>query len=153
MVGHACPIFRLAEERADVAEALLAVHAPHKNLLVRLFERVQEHLDALGLAVVCERVLVALARTRGLLERGETLFAPQVRIIEILRDLAEPHAHAALAAEAVEGVHRAEEGLARQLLGDALAPGKREKIAVHIVKVHGIHLFKICQRPRPLSIY
>ena len=139
-----------AEELADVAKALLAVHAPEKDLLVRLFERVQKRLDALGLAAVGERLLVALARACGLLERGEALFAPQVRIIEILRDLAEPHAHAALAAKAVKGVHRAEERLARQLLGDALAPGQREKIAVHIVKVHGVHLFKIRQRPHPL---
>ena len=75
---------------------------------------------------------------RQVFERHKALFAPQVRIVEILGDLAEPDAHAALAAEAAEGVHRAEKRLARQLLGDALAPGKREKIAVHIVKVHGV---------------
>ena len=132
VVGHACPIFRLAEERADVAKALLAVHAPHKDLLVRLFERVQERLDALGLAAIFKRFLVAFLGDPAVFERHKALFAPQVRIIEILGDLAEPDAHAALAAEAAEGVHRAEKRLARQLLGDALAPGKREKIAVHM---------------------
>ena len=150
MVGHACPIFRLAEERADVAKALLAVHAPHKDLLVRLSERVQEHLDARGLAAIFKRFLVAFLGDPAVFERHKALFAPQVRIIEILGDLAEPHAHAALAAEAVEGVHRAEKRLARQLFGDALAPGKREKIAVHIVKVHGVDLFKLRQHPHPL---
>ena len=52
MIRHACPVFRLAEERADVAEALLTVHAPHEDLLVRLSERVQQFLDARGLAVI-----------------------------------------------------------------------------------------------------
>ena len=83
-------------------------------------------------------------------KRGEALFAPQLRIIEILRDLAEPHAHAALAPKVVEGVHRTEKRLTRQLLGDALAPGQRKQIPVHVVEVHGVHLFKIRQRPHPL---
>ena len=52
VIRHACPVFRLAEERADVAEALLTVHAPHEDLLVRLSERVQQFLDACGLAVI-----------------------------------------------------------------------------------------------------
>ena len=96
---------------------------------------------------------MALLGDPAVFERGKPLLAPQVRIIQILRDLAEPHAHAALAPKAVEGVHRAEKRLARQLLGDALAPGQREKIAVHVVEVHGVHLFKIRQRPHPLSVY
>ena len=93
---------------------------------------------------------MALLGDLAVFERGEALFAPQLRIIEILRDLAEPDAHAALAAKAVEGVHRTEKRLTRQLLGGTLASGQREKIPVHIVEVHGVHLFKIRQRPPPL---
>ena len=96
---------------------------------------------------------MALPGDLAVFERGEALFAPQLRIIEILRDLAEPHAHAALAAKAVEGVHRTEKRLTRQLLGGTLASGQREKIPVHIIEVHGVHLFKIRQRPPPLSVY
>ena len=73
---------------------------------------------------------MALLGDPAVFERGEPLFAPQLRIIEILRDLAEPHAHAALAAKVVEGVHRAEKRLARQLLGGTLAPGQRKQIPI-----------------------
>lgn len=132
VIRHARPVFRLAEERADIAEALLAVHAPHKDLLVGLFERMQQRLDARGLAAVLECLLVALFGDLTVFERGKALLAPQVRIIEILRDLAQPDAHAALAPKAAEGVHRAEKRLARQLLGDALAPGQRKQIPVHV---------------------
>ena len=113
----------------------------------------QQRLDARGLAAVLERLLVALFGDLTVFERGKALLAPQVRIIEILRDLAQPDAHAAFPAKAAEGVHRAEKRLARQLLGDALAPGQRKQIPVHVVEVHGVHLFKIRQRPHPLSVY
>ena len=71
-------------------------------------------------------------RNRGI---GDVLLLAALREVGVFRDLTEPHAHIAVALEAVDCLHRAEEGLLCQLLGEIVAAGERAEIAVNVVEI------------------
>ena len=74
MIDHAGPVFRLAEQLTDVAEAELAEDAQGEDLLVGLRQLVQDAVQA-----------AALVPVQGLRLRARGLVRPLGQLVQRLR--------------------------------------------------------------------
>ena len=148
MIGDAGPVLVLTKDTANLFEAQLGEHAPHKHFFVWLRNIVQDLLNSLnflfadqllrksrrGIRKVLQNIKVRLLNLSGLFDMG---------IVAVLGNLAKPDTHVTVAPEAIYGMHCLEECFAGDLFGYMIIAGKTPDVQIHIIEVCIVQLLEI----------
>ena len=152
VVGHAGPVVRFGEDISDLLVGKIREYPPHEYLPVRFRQVMKDGLNAPGLLADGQQLLrrcAAVRLFRQLIQWCCSLLLAQRGDVAVSGDLAQPHPNVALAAEFSNAVQGLEKGLAGDLLRHVLAAGKAADIAVYILKIQVIDLFKFHSLPPP----
>ena len=145
MVGDAGPIGGFAKERGDVRKAQLAKDAQGKDLAIRFGQGMNERVQVLCILRADQPGLGRGLRVglRRELQGIRVLFP--IGKIGVFRDLAQPHADGALAAEAIDGAKHLEKRFAGELLGERRIAAQAAQIPVDVREIGLKDLVKMLQ--------